>query len=51
MKRWIDRGPKWIRREPVEHKPYQPGLEVVLAEYRGAPVAPWRWTDRARKRR
>lgn len=48
MKRWIDRGPKWIKREWVPHVPYQGNPQVL--EYKGAPKATERWIDRARRR-
>ncbi|WP_114313598.1 hypothetical protein [Thermus caldifontis] len=45
MRRWIDRGPKWVKRDPVPYIPYQGGPE----EYKGAPVATQRWIDRGPK--
>lgn len=49
MRRWIDRGPKWIKREPVPHVPYRRNPQEAL-EYKGAPEATERWIDRARRR-
>ncbi|MGC8877068.1 hypothetical protein [Thermus sp.] len=53
MKRWIDRGPKWVRWEPfprVEYQPSEAALKELLARPL-APKAPGYWIARARGRR
>jgi len=53
VKRWIDRGPKWVKRDPLPRVEFRLS-EEALAALRArplAPKAPGRWIARARGRR
>ncbi|MDM7325071.1 MAG: hypothetical protein P3W93_008885 [Thermus sp.] len=50
MKRWIDRGPKWIKRDPLPYTPYHAQAHISHSQYHGAPRATERWIDRAKRK-